>query len=160
MFWAAPNFYYFRGRSDWRTVIHMVENRPKYHAALSKNIIIIFLFASKLALFWSVLPYELQENLAKSDQQSLYYSVPLKFRFNSMQLTLPNTKKVNLDPPFSMCVNSDFCYLLLCRFQYRNTESKRLMNCSSSCIWPVFNFIIVTMNDYPGHLLKTTFNRP
>ena len=46
-----------------------------------------------------------------------------------MQLTLPNTKKVNLDPPFSICVNSDFffefaSYILL----LRNVDFLEMLN--------------------------------
>ena len=107
---------------------------------MKNNYLFIFI---KSALFWSVLPYELQENLAKSDQQSLYYSVPLKFRFNSMQLTLPNTKKVNLDPPSSICVDSDYFFLnLLPTFCY--IEMLIFLKCSilSYFWWQLFVIIV------------------
>ena len=37
----------------------------QFHFSVKKNYVFIFI---KLALFWSILPYELQENLEKSDQ--------------------------------------------------------------------------------------------
>ena len=70
-----------------------------------------YFFFHQISKFWAVLPYELQKNLAFSDQYTLPRPNLPKIMVLHIRKTLSNKINMNFGPPMSTSANSDFFFL-------------------------------------------------